>query len=307
MSRGSPTLACALAAVVAAGMGAVAVARAVGASPGSRDSSLILYRFPATTQTGRIELWTTNGAGGDARRLAVLTPPPNRALLGAQLTHRGDVVYAESAAADGNVADLYLVDHRTRQAWLMFSVRGLGPFATSPDGLQIAYSRELPIAGKPATFVADLDGSHRRQIAPVAASYSLAWPASGTLFMVGGEGRCWFCAVNVASGVGRPVPVPVGNNNGWPVVSPSADRVAFDDLTGPAGERIYTVRGKFLRNLVGAGGEYAFWGPDEQQLLIQSPGLRMFDFATHRLATFRHAGPKAMGVLDWKSITTKGD
>jgi hypothetical protein len=172
--------------------------------------------------------------------------------------------------------------------------------------LQIAYGRQLPVAGKPATFVIDLDGSHRRQVTPVSASYSLQWPVSSTLFMVGGAGRCWFCAVSVTTGVGRLVPVPVENNIGSPVVSPRADRVAFWDQKGPAGERIYTTSGKFLRNLIGAGGYTAFWAPDEQRLLMQAQGmkgpvLRIFDFATHRLTTFRHAGPQAMGVLDWRS------
>ena len=261
-------------------------------------------------QTGRIELWTTNGAGGVARRVTVVTPPTGRALLDAQLTRHGDVIYAVSEAADGNVDDLYLVDRRTRHTRFMFSVRGLGPFATSPDGLHIAYGRELPVAGTPATFIANLDGSHRLQVAPVEASYSLEWPVSGTLFMVGGAGRCWFCAVSVATGVGHPVPVPVGNSIGWPAVSPRADRVAFFDQTGPAGERIYTTSGKFLRNLIGVGGATAFWAPDEQRLLMQAQGVKgsvlgMFDFVTHRLTTFRHAGPQAMGVLDWKSIDAR--
>jgi hypothetical protein len=99
------------------------------------------------------------------------------------------------------------------------------------------------------------------------------------------------------------VPVPVGNIDGLPVVSPRADRVATDDLTGPAGERIYTRTGKLLRTIPGAGGD-AFWAPDEQQLLIQQSGLKVFDFRTHRLETFRHAGPASMDVLDWKSTST---
>jgi hypothetical protein len=304
MTGKSPLLVCALIAAVVVGLSAMRAAGAVGVRSVAHDRSLILYRYPAMAQPGRIELWTTNGAGGDARRLTVVTPPEGRALLDAQLTQRGDVVYAVSESVDGNVDDLFRVDHRTRRAQFIFSVRGLGRFATSPDGLRIAYSRELPVAGKPATFVVDLDGSHRRQVTPVAASYSLAWPVAETLFMVGGEGRCWFCAVNVATGVGHSVPVPVKNIDGLPIVSPRADRVATDDLTGPAGERIYTTSGKLLRNVIGAGGGEAFWSPDEQQLLIQSPGLKVFDFATHQLATFRHSGPKTMGVLDWKSTNT---
>jgi hypothetical protein len=300
----SPLLACALAAAVVVGLSAMRATGAVGVLSVAHDRSLILYRYPAMAQTGRIELWTTNGAGGDARRLTVVTAPEGRALLDAQLTHRGDVVYAVTEAVDGNVDDLFRFNHRTRRAQFMFSVRGLRRFATSPDGLRIAYGRELPVAGKPATFVANIDGTHQRQVAPVAASYSLAWPGSDTLFMVGGEGRCWFCALSVATGSGHPVPVPVKNLDGLPVVSPSADRVATDDLTGPAGERIYTTSGKLLRNIIGAGGGEAFWSPDEQQLLIQSPGLKVFDFTTHQLATFRHSGPKTMGVLDWKSTNT---
>lgn len=298
MADDSPTRARAFAAAIALGL--AAVSGAAGSPSVPRDRSLILYRSPAAAQAGRTELWTTNGTGAGARRLAVVTPPAGRALLGAQLTRHGDVVYAVQGAANGDVDDLYLVDHRTRRARLLFGVRGLVTFAISPDGRRIAYGRRLPIAGRPATFVADLGGSRRRQVAPVAASYSLAWPVARTLFMVGGEGRCWFCAVSVATGAGHPVPVPVKNLQGWPVVSPRADRVASNDLTGPAGERIYTTSGKFLRNIVGAGGEDAFWAPDEHDLLIQGPGLRVFDFTTHRLRTFRHAGPPAMRVLDWK-------
>jgi hypothetical protein len=305
MTRNSPTLACAFGAAVVLLLGATAAAGAAGA-PSPRDDSLILYRFPATSETGRVELWTTNGTGRVARRVVTVTPPTGRALLNAQLTRRGDVVYAVSEATDGNMYDVYLVDHTTRRTRFIFSVRGLGQFATSPDGLQIAYGRQLPIAGKPATFVVDLDGSHRRQVAPVTASYSLQWPVPGTLFMVGGAGTCWFCAVSVASGVGHLVPVPVDNIIGWPAISPHADRVAFWDQKGPAGERIYTTSGKFLRNLIGVGGASAFWAPDELRLLMQAQGakgpvLKMFDFATHRVTTFHHTGPQTMGVLDWKS------
>ena len=286
--------------VAAAALGVISTAGAVGATSVSHGRSLILYRYPALAQTGRIELWTTDGAGGEARRLTVVTPSKDRGFLSAQLTHAGDVVYAVSDAVDGNVDDLYLVDHRTGRSRPMFSVRGLTVFATSPDGRQIAYSRELPIAGKPATFVADLDGAHRRQVVPVAASYALEWPVPGTLFLVGGRGSCWFCAVSVATGAQRSVPIPLANLQGNPAVSPRADRVAVCNLKGPAGERIYTISGKFLRNLVRTCGDEAFWSPDEQQLLIQSPGLSKFDFATHRLATFRRTGPdKTMDVLDW--------
>jgi hypothetical protein len=304
MTSSSPSLACAFAAAVAVLLGATAVAGAAGAPP-QQDDSLILYRFPAMAQTGRIQLWTTNGAGRDARRVKVVTPPTGRALLDAQLTRHGDVVYAVSEAADGKTDDFYLVDHGTRRARFMFSVRGLRPFTTSPDGSQVAWGRELPVAGKPATFIANLDGSHRTEVAAVTASYSLQWPRSSSLFLVGGDGTCWFCAISVATGVGHPVPVPVDNNIGWPVVSPGEDRVAFWDQTGPAGERIYTTSGKFLRNLIGVGGATAFWAPDEQQLLMQAqdtngPVLTMFHFTTHRLTTFHHAGPQEMGVLDWK-------
>jgi len=308
MPRISPGLSCVLAAVA---LSAATGATGAAGVPPQRDHSLILYRYPAMAQTGRVELWTTDGAGGNASRVTVVTPPTGRALLDAQLTRDGDVVYAVSEAADGNVAGLYLVDRRTRRTRFLFEVRGLGQFAPSPDGLQIAYSRELPVAGKPATFVADLDGSHRRLVAPVAASYSLQWPVSGTLFMVGGAGRCWFCAVSVETGIGHPLPVRLDNSVGWPVVSPRTDRIAFWDQTGPAGERIYTTSGKFLRNLIGVGGATALWAPDEQRLLMQAEGtkgsvLRMFDFATHRTTTFRHAGRQAMGVLDWKPADAQG-
>jgi hypothetical protein len=289
-------------AVAVVALSAVWITAASAGPSAKRDASLILYAYPASAQTGRIELWTTNGAGGDARLRAVVTPAAGRALHGAQLTRHGDVVYAVSEAVDGNVDDLFLVDHRTRRRRFMFRVRGLRPFATSPEGSRIAYSRELPVAGKPAMFVANLDGSRRRQVAPVAASYALAWPVAETLFLVGGEGRCWYCALDLRTGARRSVPVPVGNSQGWPVVSPRADRVAFADLTGPAGERIYTTTGKLVRNLVGAGGEEAFWAPDERRLLIQSPGLEVFDFGTRRLTPFRHGGPASMTVLDWKSL-----
>ena len=287
--------------VAAGAFGVMSTTGAVGAPSASSGRSLILYRYPASAQTGRIELWTTNGAGSEARRLTVVTPPPDRGFLGARLTHSGDVIYAVSDAVHGNVDDLYLVDHRTGRSRLMFGVRGLVTFAASPDGLRIAYGLSLPVAGKPATFVADLDGSHRRRIVPVAASYALEWPVPDMLFMVGGEGSCWFCAVSVATGAQHPVPIPVANSQGNPAVSPRADRVAFCDLKGPAGERIYTTSGKFLRNLVGTCGD-AFWSPDEKRLLIQSPGLSVFGFATHRLSTFHHAGPQgSMDVLDWQA------
>ena len=81
--------------------------------------------------------------------------------------------------------------------------------------------------------------------------------------------------------------------------------VAANDLTGPAGERVYTASGKLLRNVVGAGAADAFWEPDEQRLLLQSPGLKIFDVRMHRLTEFRHGRGAAMVVLDWKWINAE--
>ena len=226
-----------------------------------------------------VQLWATNGSGANARRLKVVVPPPGRAFEDARLTRLGDVIYAVRVA-DGTASNLYLINHRTRATRFLFSVRGLTGFAPSPDGLRFAYGRQLPVAGKPATFVASLNGAHKRQVVAATATASLAWPVSSTLFFVGGEGSCWFCAVSVVRGSQHVMPVPVKNLNGSPVISPHADRVATNDLTGPAGERIYSANGKLLRNLVGEGGD-AVWAPDQQRLLSNIP---VFECSTSALA-----------------------
>ncbi len=82
-------------------------------------------------------------------------------------------------------------------------------------------------------------------------------------------------------------------SGGWPSGSPSGTRVAVPDAKGPAGERIYTTKGVFLRNLVGDAAGSAFWSPDETQLLLQEQSAvpHVFSFKTKRLTSLDHDGP----------------
>jgi hypothetical protein len=87
-------------------------------------------------------------------------------------------------------------------------------------------------------------------------------------------------------------------------VSPSGDRVAIPDAKGPAGERIYTRRGGFVRNLVGHAAPEAIWSPDEQRLLLQADDhLDLFDFKSGRIGRFAHGGPSGLRVLDWRATS----
>jgi Tol biopolymer transport system component len=179
-------------------------------------------------------------------------------------------------------------------------VRGLRQFVLSPDGRKLAYTRELPVAGKPLLVVAQLDGS-RPHVVAHAVGKTLSWSADGkTLFAYGLLPRCWMCAVSVATGATRPIPLDYRNLQGVPAISPSGARLAFCDLKGPAGERVFTVSGTFLRNIAGFCGNEAFWSPDETRLIFyDTDELFVFDFATRTIQSFQHAGPSDLRVLGW--------
>jgi hypothetical protein len=276
-----------------------------GAAPGD-SSGLILYRSPSSTATApaAVRLWTTDGRGRDAREVINLKPVgATEALRAAYLVPDG-LILAEASPTDGNVSDLAFVKRGSHHASILFSVRGLYSFRPSPDGSEIVYSRSLPVAGKPLLVVVRRNGTRVRTLAH-ATSKSLSWSSDGRrIFAFGVNADCWFCVFSVASKKQTAI-TSINLDNLWggsPSVSPSGTRVAFPDTKGPAGERLYTTRGGFLRNLVGAAAPYAFWSPDEAQLLLQPQDQppQVFSFKTKRLTAFRHDGPTDLVALDWR-------
>ncbi|HEY6961311.1 MAG TPA: hypothetical protein VI408_05405 [Gaiellaceae bacterium] len=292
---------------VVAGAAALGLASAIGSGAATRqESGLILYRTPpSTTATPAVvQLWTTDGAGTNAREVISLEPVgASEALRSAYLVPDG-LVLAEPSPADGNVSELAFVKRGSHRARILFSVRGLYSFRPSPDGSEIVYSRSLPVAGKPLLMVVRRDGSLVRTLAH-ATSKSLSWSSDGRrIFAYGVNADCWFCVFSAATGKqGAISSINLDNLwGGWPSVSPSGKKVAFPDAKGPAGERIYTTRGGFLRNLVGAAAPYAFWSPDDARLLLQPQDAppRLFSFRTKALTRFRHDGPPDLIALDWR-------
>jgi hypothetical protein len=226
---------------------ALAVASAVAGANGSGVAqSTILYQDAASAAPAMsgtpVHLWTTDGNGRHAREVAVLRPPPNgEDFMGARLLADGSVVYARASRDEPNVANIYLLGRGTTRSRLLFAVRGLHLFAPSPDGQRIAYMRVLPVAGKPVLVISRLDGSQPRVIAH-AAGNTLSWSADGeTLYSYGLFTHCWMCAVAAATGALRDIPLDYRELQGRPTISPSGTRLAFSNLRGPAGERIYTA------------------------------------------------------------------
>jgi hypothetical protein len=271
---------------------------------GSRSSSLILYRSPASTgpTPSVVHLWTTDGTGRDAHELLTLKPAGRSdPLRGAYLVPDG-VILATTDAKDGNVSDVGLVKRGSNRVRPLFSVRGLYSFRPSPDGQEIAYSRSLPIAGKPRLVVAGRDGAIvrtlLRQSVPI-----FSWSSDGRrLFTYCATPRRRLCSYAVATGASTPTNLDLRNAAATPSVSPTGTRAAFYEKFGPAGERIYTIEGAFLRNLVGHAAAFAVWSPDESRLVLQADtgDPLVFSFRTKRLTSFAHRGPADLFVLDWR-------
>lgn len=267
-------------------------------------SSRILYRDGVRQGDGGsanppIGLWVTDGNGQHARRLFTLQPAAldgTSGFRGAQLTS-GGVVYGLRDARDGNVTDLHFRASSAMRGRLLFRVRGLLTFSVSPDGARIAYVRRLPVAGDPSLKVVTRSG-RTVKVFPNEDGEVRGWSRNGLHVSVWSAGTLY--SLDVRNGARQRIPVRHLNIQGLPSVSPSGTRVAYWDLTGPAGERVYSTSGKLLRNIVGVGGNEAFWSPDEQRLLMQAPGLRMFDFRTGEAHAFVHTGPRAVEVLDWR-------
>jgi hypothetical protein len=91
-----------------------------------------------------VRLWTTDGAGRNARRIAVLQPTSNEGFFwGARLAADGEVVYAVRNRGDPQVVNIFSLAQGMNRGRLLFGVRGLRQFAPLPDGRKIAYTREL--------------------------------------------------------------------------------------------------------------------------------------------------------------------
>lgn len=268
-------------------------------------SGLILYRSPPSTTANpaAVHLWTTDGRGQHAREVISLKPVGlNDAVIFAYLLPDG-IMLTTTNATDGNMTDIGFVKRGSNRVRVLFSVRGLYSLRPSPDGQEIAYSRSLPVAGKPLLVIARRDGTVIQTLAH-ATGKTLSWSSDGRrLFAYGVTPDCWFCVFSVSTGAHTAI-TNINLDNlwgGWPSVSPSGARVAFPDAKGPAGERIYTTTGVFLRNLVGHAAS-AFWSPDEAKLLLQQQNAvpLVFSFKTKRLSSFTHDGPADLNVLDWR-------
>jgi hypothetical protein len=267
---------------------------------------LILYRSaPSTTATPTVvHLWTTDSKGKNAQELISLKPVGNSDALRAAYLVPDGLIFAERNANDGNLSDIAFAKRGSHHANVLFSVRGLFWLRPSPDGKEIVYSRSLPVAGKPLLVIARRDGTIMRTLAH-ATSKTLSWSSDGRrVFAYGVTPGCWFCMFSVSSGAQTAI-TNINLDNlwgGWPSVSPSGERVAFPDAKGPAGERIYSTKGSFLRNLVGHATASAFWSPNEAQLLLQpqNGAPLVYSFKTKRLTPFVHGGPAGGLILDWR-------
>lgn len=278
---------------------AAVLAGSAGAASGTR--SLILWEQDDPSLGRPVALWTTNGDGGDARRVTELPGAPgSAAFYGARLARSGDVIYAIRDLHRSNVADLVLLKQGRRSR--LFTVKGLRVFAPSPDGTRIAYGRSLPVAGKPEIVIAKLDGTLTHVVVPDVGS-TLSWSSDGrSLFAYGlWSSGCGLCAVSTVTGARRSIVFPYQNMSGRPVFTPSGTRFAFCDLKGPSGERIYTATGRRLRSYVGSCSSDALWSPDETQLLLEEPRLRLLTLRTGASKPFTHTGPANLRPLDWAS------
>lgn len=289
--------------MLVAGLGLVGAEHTTAATP--QASSLILYRSPPSTTANPaiVHLWTTDGRGQHAREVISLKPVGrNEAVRLAYLVPDG-IILATTTATDGNLTDIGFLKRGSNRVRTLFSVRGLYTLRPSPDGQEIAYSRSLPVAGKPLLVIARRDGTVVRTLAH-ATSKTLSWSADGRrVFAYGVTPDCWVCVFSVSNGAHSAI-TNINLDNlwgGWPSVSPSGARVALPDAKGPAGERIYTTTGIFLRNLVGHAAS-AFWSPDDAKLLLQQQNAvpLVFSFKSKRLSSFAHDGPADLNVLDWR-------
>jgi hypothetical protein len=290
-----------IAALLIGGLGLVGAVQTNAATP---QAGLILYRSPAslTAEPKIVHLWTTDGTGRNAHEIISLKPTDKRdPLIGAYLVP-GGVILATTNAKAGNITDIGFVKRGGTRIRRLFAVRGLYWFLPSPDGQEIAYSRSLPIAGKPLFVIARRDGELIRTLSHTAAA----------IFNWSGDGQRLFsycptvrrralCSYSATTGASTATNLNLQNAASTPSVSPSGTKVAFYEKLGPAGERIYTAKGAFLRNLVGDGTAFAIWSPDESKLLLPGTGDPLvFSFKTKRLTSFSHNGPANLFVLDWR-------
>jgi hypothetical protein len=292
-----------IAALLIAGLVLVGAAGINAATP--QAQSLILYRSPQsqTRDPGTVHLWTTNGKGQNPREILTLRPTGNSdALRGAYIVPDGFIV-ATPDPKDGNNSDIGFLKRGSTRIQPLFVVRGLYSFQPSPDGQEIAYSRSLPVAGKPLFVIARRNGKVMRKLSHMAVP----------IFNWSGDGQRLFsycptvrrrelCSYSAITGASTATNLNLQNAESTPSVSPSGSKVAFFEKLGPAGERIYTAKGALLRNLIGHGADPAIWSPDESKLLLQ-PGTGVplvFSFETKRLTSLAHKGPANLFVLDWR-------
>jgi hypothetical protein len=293
-----------IAAPLSAGLVLVGAAGINAATP--QASNLILYRSPQsqTRDPGIVHLWTTNGKGQNAQEILAIKPTSESdPLRGAYLVPDG-IILATTDPKDGNNTDIGFLTRGATRIRRLFVVRGLNGFQPSPDGQQIAYSRSLPIAGKPLFVVARRDGMIIQTLVHDAASI-FNWSSDGQrLFSYCPTmRRRQLCSYSVATGASTATNLDLRNAATTPSVSPSGTRVAFYEKLGPAGERIYSAKGAFLRNLIGLSAGFAIWSPDESQLVLQNGGVgdpMVFSFKTKRVTPFVHKGPANLFVLDWR-------
>jgi hypothetical protein len=284
------------------GLALIGIAGTNGARPLS--SSVILYRSPPSPslEPSVVQLWTTDGTGRNAHEIFTLKPTRRSdPLLGAYLVPDG-VILARTDTKDGSVSDIGFVKRGSNRVRPLFSVRGLYWFRPSPDGHEIAYSRSLPIAGKPQLVVVDRSGDVVRTLLHESVPI-FSWSSDGRrLFTYCATPRRQLCSYSVATGASTATNLNLQNAAATPSVSPTSTKAAFYEKLGPAGERVYTTKGAFLRNLIGRATAFAVWSPDESQLVLQ-PGTGdpvVFSFKTKRLTSFAHGGPADLFVLDWR-------
>jgi hypothetical protein len=292
-----------IAALLIAGLVLVSAAGTNAANP--QASSLILYRSPEsqTRDPGIVHLWTTNGKGRDAHEILAIKPSGESDPLRAAYLVPDGIILATVDSKDGNYAEIGFVRRGSTQIQRLFVVRGLYSFRPSPDGRQIAYSRALPVAGKPLFVIARRDGTVVQTLSHMTVPI-FNWSSDGErLFSYCPTvRRRELCSYSATTGASTPTNLNLTNANFIPSVSPSGTRVAFYEKLGPAGERIYSTKGAFLRNLIGYSTGYAIWSPDESHLVLQ-PGVgdaSVFSIKTKQVTAFVHKGPANLFILDWR-------
>jgi hypothetical protein len=309
------------AAAVAVATVLTVAAGSASASPPARGLLLLTVTAPpatpATLPTGPVHLWTLAPRSGAAAR--DLGPVGRHAdqFAQAQLTPDGRHILVLKALGEPvsvqtpmELDELDLAGRRTRT---LIHLSGIERFAVSPDASRIVFTRGRPngadtylltVGTRTPTLVRNGWGL----------TGSFAWLANGKVAVADQWSFCRSLLCEYDPGSGRVARLDVDLSQKpagvAPTYSPDAKRIAFYSVAGPAGVRVYSLRGGFQRNVAGQYCNGPF-SPDGARLVVEegcssAPAAAplLFDFASHRLARLDVRLPFAAGstytVADWR-------